>query len=239
MYHKDAIENCPLQVYESALLFSPADSLVRRLFQHEEPRGIIIKPARGNGWSACLQTLEGHRRNVNSVAFSHDSSGLASGSRDWTVKIWDASSGTCIHTLNGHSNAVTSVAFSHDSSRLASASWDRTVKIWDASNGTCLHTLEVGESLLNLSFDSTGTCLHTEAGDITIPPLQVSSSTDTAASRLRYQNISLSPDSIWIVRAGSNVLWIPSEYRPSRSAVSGALLGMGVRSGRIWFCWLI
>ncbi|KAJ6276546.1 WD40-repeat-containing domain protein [Bipolaris maydis] len=185
MHHKDAIENFPLQAYASALLFSPANSIIRRLFQHEEPRGVTVKPAISNGWSACLQTFEGHSSHVTSVAFSHDSTRLASASWDSTVKIWDASNGTCLHTLDGHSSAVESVAFSHDSTRIASASWDKTVKIWDASSGMCVHTLE-GHSdnvrsvafshdstrLASASDDSTvkiwdassGTCLHTVEG---------------------------------------------------------------------------
>ncbi|KAF2749610.1 HET-domain-containing protein, partial [Sporormia fimetaria CBS 119925] len=60
MYHKGAIESYPLQLYGSALLFSPTDSVIRKLFQHENPEGITIRPAMSSGWSACLQTLEGH-----------------------------------------------------------------------------------------------------------------------------------------------------------------------------------
>jgi WD40 repeat protein len=142
MYHKGVIESCPLQTYASALLFSPTGSVVRKLFRHEQPSGITVKPAISDGWSACLQTLEGHSREVSSAAFSHDSSKLASASYDNTVKVWDASSGACLQTLKGHSNTVISVAFSHDSSKLASASDDKTVKVWDASSGACLQTLE-------------------------------------------------------------------------------------------------
>ncbi|KAF2682496.1 HET-domain-containing protein [Lentithecium fluviatile CBS 122367] len=101
MSHKWAIENYPLQAYASALLFSPTQSLIRGLFKREEPKWITIKPAMDDKWSACLQTLEGHSSSVNSVAFSHDSARLASGSDDNTVKIWDASSGACLSTLKG------------------------------------------------------------------------------------------------------------------------------------------
>ncbi|KAF1934132.1 HET-domain-containing protein [Didymella exigua CBS 183.55] len=78
MYHKGAIEGFPLQTYASALLFSPTGSLIRQLFQREEPEGFCVRPALSNGWSACLQTLEGHSDYVSSVAFSHDSTRLAS-----------------------------------------------------------------------------------------------------------------------------------------------------------------
>ncbi|KAF2811756.1 uncharacterized protein BDZ99DRAFT_487370 [Mytilinidion resinicola] len=169
MYHKRAIESYPLQTYASALLFSPTGSLIKRLFQHEEPKGITIRPAMSDGWSACLQTLEGHSSFVNSVAFSHDSARLASASDDCTVKIWDVSSGACLQTLEGHSNIVSSVAFSHDSAQLASASGDCTVKIWDASGGACLQTLEGHSSFVNsVAFSHDSAQLASASGDWTV-----------------------------------------------------------------------
>ena len=37
----------------------------------------------------CLQTLEGHSYDVNSVSFSPDGSKLASGSVDKAIKLWE------------------------------------------------------------------------------------------------------------------------------------------------------
>ncbi|KAF2729421.1 HET-domain-containing protein, partial [Polyplosphaeria fusca] len=79
MYHKSAIESSPLQAY-GALLFSPTRSVIRALFKDEEPQGIVIKPGMQAHWSNCLSTLEGHSSWVSSVAFSHDSTLLASAS---------------------------------------------------------------------------------------------------------------------------------------------------------------
>ncbi|KAH8592591.1 WD40-repeat-containing domain protein [Bisporella sp. PMI_857] len=168
-YHKWVIENSPLQVYASALLFSPAYSLTRALFEEEEPKWITIKPAMGDKWSACLQTLEGHSSWVKSVAYSHDSTRLASASSDNTSRIWDANSGECLQTLEGHSGSVNSVAFSHDSTRLASASDDKTIKTWDASNGKCLQTLEGhGNFVQSAVFSHDSTRLASASADETI-----------------------------------------------------------------------
>ena len=110
MYHKGAIEGYPLQTYASALLFSPTGSLIRQLFQHEAPKEFTLKPGMSDSWSACLQTLEGHSRGIDSVAFSHNSTRLASASWDNTVKLWDASSGKCLQTFNV-GKTITSLSF--------------------------------------------------------------------------------------------------------------------------------
>ena len=238
MYHKWAIENSPLQAYASALVFSPAHSLIRGLFKEEEPTWITIKPGMEDKWSACLQTLEGHSNSVMSVAFSHDSARLASASDDRTVKIWDASSGECLQTLKGHSNWITSVAFSLDSARLASASDDHTVKIWDASSGECLQTLSTGKALFNISFDTTGSYLQTETGTIDISTSSglIIVPTITEPQNPRYQGVALTADRAWITYNSENLVWLPSEYRPSCSVVLGKAIGIGVGSGKVWIC---
>jgi WD40 repeat protein len=323
MQFKWAIEKSPLQAYTSALVFSPARSLIRRLFKEEEPKWITTKQAVEDNWNACLQTLEGHSSIVSSVAFSHDSTRLASASYDCTVKIWDAGSGACLQTLKGYSSTVWSVAFSHGSTRLASASYDRTVKIWDAGNvaclqtlkghngtvwsvafshdstrlasashdctvkiwdagsgaylqtleghssgvrsvafshgstrlasasydhtvkiwdagsGACLQRLEIGECLVNISFDLTGSYLHTNIGVIVLGASSSSSSNLTSVADPRSPQCygwALGSDGEWITYNSENWVWLPSEHRPSCSAVSGKVIAVGTGSRKVWMC---
>lgn len=152
LYFKGAIEIAPLQVYYSALVFSPTNSFTHKLFDEEKPSWVRTNAAVEGGWSACLQTLEGHYLPVNSTTFSHDSKLLASASQDKTVRIWDTSSGKCLNTIKGHRDSVTSVVFSHDSKLLASGSQDKTAKIWETRNGQCLQTLKLDADVVSVIF---------------------------------------------------------------------------------------
>ncbi|KAL2887299.1 Vegetative incompatibility protein HET-E-1 [Ceratocystis lukuohia] len=167
--HTRGIEIAPLQVYESALIFSPTGSLIGQTFKHEEPNWTKMKPRVETDQNACLQNFEGHDKEVTSVVFSTDAQRLASGSWDKTVKIWDATSGACLQTLEGHDEEVTSVIFSTDGQRLASGSWDKTVKIWDATSGSCLQTLKGHDDWVSsVVFSIDGQRLASGADDSTV-----------------------------------------------------------------------
>jgi WD40 repeat protein len=72
---------------------------------------------------------------VNTVAVSHDGRYAASGLSDYTIMLWDISSGNCLYILKGHKGSVISLAFSHDNGRLASGSADGTIILWNVLTG--------------------------------------------------------------------------------------------------------
>ncbi|EJD05297.1 WD40 repeat-like protein [Fomitiporia mediterranea MF3/22] len=86
--------------------------------------------------SPLLKKLAGHRGYVYSVAFSPDSTRVASGSYDRTIRIWDAEIGRAIFgPFKGHKGYIQSVAFSPDGARVVSGSNDKSIRILDVENG--------------------------------------------------------------------------------------------------------
>jgi WD40 repeat protein len=85
-------------------------------------------------------TLEGHKNSVVACAFSPDGRRIVSGSRDNTLRLWDAETGKELMTLEGHKNPVDACAFSPDGSRIVSGSWNNTLQLWDAQTGHALRS---------------------------------------------------------------------------------------------------
>ncbi len=63
------------------------------------------------------------------VSFDQESL-LASGSRDNTIKLWNAGTGENLRTLTGHRSFIRSVSFDREG-LLASGSDDCTIKLWN------------------------------------------------------------------------------------------------------------
>ena len=101
--------------------------------------------------------LRGHVHWVTSVAFDAAGRRIVSGSRDQTVRVWDADSGREIACLRGHEGVVTSVAFDAVGRRIVSGSRDQTVRVWDADSGREIACLRGHENqVTSVAFDTAG-----------------------------------------------------------------------------------
>ncbi|OSX78977.1 hypothetical protein BU14_0093s0020 [Porphyra umbilicalis] len=120
------------------------------------------------GHGECVAELKGHSDLVRCVGVVEVSGGgdggvgggkvqrVVSGSRDRTLRVWDADRGECVAVLKGHSDKVMCVCVVEVGGggdgggsggkvqRVVSGSADHTLRVWDAGRGEC-----VGENLGN------------------------------------------------------------------------------------------
>ncbi|WAO86205.1 NACHT domain-containing protein [Fusarium falciforme] len=168
------IESHPLQLYSSLLSITPENSMMRRLFWGEGPSWVSLVPAPDSHWGQVQYTLEGHKGPVNAVAFSPDSSLLASTSSDHNVRIWRVETGECIREFQRHKRPVRDVKFSPDSALIASKC-DETIRIWKSDTGIQLENLAIHgnhrECPVEFSPDSKLVAWIGERGDLRIMQL--------------------------------------------------------------------
>ncbi|KAF1960186.1 putative WD-repeat protein [Byssothecium circinans] len=196
-----------------------------------------------------LRALNSHSAPVRSVAFSPDGILLVSASYDTTVVVWDFRSGAMLRIFKGHTSSLSSVAVSPSGALVASVGCNSTVKVWDIQSMAVLHTFRQGDTvqwgdvqseaalttslgniakIRTLSFSNGGNYLETNIGRLhsTIFP-------EKAAVLSPTSHTSIFIVGRWVTAESNNVLWFPSEYVPTSTAVHGNKVGLGCSSGQV------
>jgi WD40 repeat protein len=73
--------------------------------------GLLLKWNTATGASTPLQ---GHQGHVDGLCVSEDGTTVASGSFDFTVRLWDTATGRCLWTSNQQASVILSVAMHND-----------------------------------------------------------------------------------------------------------------------------
>jgi WD40 repeat protein len=95
-------------------------------------------------------------RTVLALAFSPDSTLVASAGQSGTIRLWDVATGQCRRTLSGHRGAVNALAFSSGGT-LVSGGDDATARLWDVARGREKDRAEIKtENVLAVAFAADG-----------------------------------------------------------------------------------
>ncbi len=113
-----------------------------------------------------VRVLTGHTAAVTGVAFSPDSTLLATASQDRTVRLWEARTGELRYTLTDHPLGLNAVAFSPDGTVFATACNDTHARVWDTASGA-LRAMMKGHTdwVRAVAFSPDGRSLATASDD--------------------------------------------------------------------------
>ncbi|XXH05092.1 hypothetical protein Hte_011516 [Hypoxylon texense] len=191
--NRGIMERAPLQIYGSALLFSPRLSKVWTCFS--DSRLQFVKGIQGVQEAAnpCLHMLEGHTGYVLAAVLSPDDQLLASTSTNGTMRIWQTLTGACIQRVqiesehkstyvlafspksdlvacawDHHDAPIKLAIFSPNGKQIVSASKDCTARIWDISNGNYVILRGHKSYITSLAFTPDNETLATGSEDSTI-----------------------------------------------------------------------
>jgi WD40 repeat protein len=101
----------------------------------------------------------GQGSKVNAITLSPDTSIIATGANDSTIKMWDVN-GAPLNVIFGHRLPVSDVEFVQDGSHIISSSRDGTVIVWDPHTGVKIHELlQHNSAILGLALSRDGSQL--------------------------------------------------------------------------------
>ncbi|OSC98368.1 WD40 repeat-like protein [Trametes coccinea BRFM310] len=135
-----AISASFMQVYRTAIPFSPVDSLLRRHYHADVLQTVEVRKGLEEIWSTTLMSRVIGTDTVSALAFSPDGAHVVYGAGDGSVRLLNAHTGAQLQRFEGHTTWIGHVAFSPTGMEVMTGSADGTVRVWDVAIGACLHT---------------------------------------------------------------------------------------------------
>jgi WD40 repeat protein/Tfp pilus assembly protein PilF/tRNA A-37 threonylcarbamoyl transferase component Bud32/DNA-directed RNA polymerase subunit RPC12/RpoP len=170
------------------------------------------QPGEVRVWDAAtgerLHTLRGHTGDMFSVAFSPDSSRLASRGTG-EVKVWDAATGQEVFSLSAPTSFRHGVAFSPDGRRLASSCANGLVKVWDAATRQEVLTLRHTSDVDGVAYSPDGGRLAGACKDRTVRVWDLATGKEALTLRGHTQyvlGVTFSPDGRRLASCGGEPL---------------------------------
>ncbi|MFM6953107.1 MAG: WD40 repeat domain-containing protein [Bacteroidota bacterium] len=99
-------------------------------------RKVLLYALDSNGVFKLSQTFTGHNGAVTCLAFDAQSTMLASGSKDFSLRVVDLATGALKFQTMDHRDALTAVEFDASGKFVMSASADGTIRLYDVANPT-------------------------------------------------------------------------------------------------------
>ena len=145
-----------------------------RAFAHAHKVNVVAahpsKPFFASGLDDCIvmvfnldgaveRRFQGHKKGVSCLSWFHDGSLLASGSFDFTIRIWNFESSICWCLLEDHSKDILCLQWSpvcpRVGPRLVSGSADQTLRIWELSHdhAVCTNILSDNSPVLSVCWN--------------------------------------------------------------------------------------
>jgi WD40 repeat protein len=125
----------PLQIYSSALVFVPENSIVRKLYEKHIPSWLSTLPAMQSHWDPCLATIESqYSSRLELLTLPTDDRFLTLAEDE--IKLWDIKTTSCTAV---HNDALPqSVKMSSDGKELVYLSGQEVLQIIDTATRSCI-----------------------------------------------------------------------------------------------------
>lgn len=155
--HRAICDIVPLQLYDSALIFSPEQSQVRQNFNSEISANISLYPSSFQHWDACLFNVTDITDYDIKLRASPGGEKLAMIGHHGTILVVDSFTGEIVRKIKSHRNVKSVVGFDAEGKHLAAVSRGRVgiynVMIWNTRTGEFIRTFEIGDGIVVLSQD--------------------------------------------------------------------------------------